>query len=421
MNRTVGLAVFIGIALAILFGIHYYLWARLVRDPQWPRPWGTVLTVVLVMAALGVPVNLVLGRAAPRALPWFPFLRWPASVWLGTMFLLFICLLGADVLRLGGWLVGKAGGGPGVDAGTDLARRRLFARWGAVGAALLGAGASVGALRSALGPVRVKRVEVRLPRLAAEHDGLTLVQLTDLHVGPTIGRPQIEDLVRRTNALDPDLVVITGDLVDGSVGELWESVAPLAQLSSKLGVFFVTGNHEYYSGAAEWVRALPRLGLRVLRNERVSIARGTPAIELAGVDDRSAARSGTPGHGEDLDKALAGWPGREAREARPPLVLLAHQPRTVIDSARFAVDLQLSGHTHGGQIWPFGALVELQQRFLSGLGRHRDTWIYVSRGTGYWGPPMRLGAPAEITQIVLRADRAQVDADAGAGPHPAPA
>jgi len=405
MSRAVSLALFIAIALSILFGLHLFLWARLVRDPGWPRPWGAVLTAALALGAVSIPVSLFLGRAsAPGSHPW---LTWTGSVWLGLLFLLFVSLLGGDLLGVGGRLISKtaeAVGATSVEAvaahrpaPADHDRRRFFARVIAGAAALLASGFGVAGLRSALGPVRVKRLEVHLPRLGGDLDGLTIVQLSDLHVGPTIGRQQIEDIVRRSNALSPDVVAITGDLVDGSVAELWGAVSPLGGLVAKLGVFFVTGNHEYYSGAAEWVEALPGLGVRVLRNERVELSRGASVLELGGVDDRSAARSGTPGHGEDLEKALAGW------DRRRPLVLLAHQPRTVLDAARLGVDLQLSGHTHGGQIWPFGALVRLQQRFLAGLGRHRGTLIYVSRGTGYWGPPMRLGAPSEITELVLRA------------------
>jgi predicted MPP superfamily phosphohydrolase len=391
MNRAAGLALFLAIALSILFGLHLFLWARLVRDPGWPRPWGAVLTAALALGAISIPVGLFFGRAsAPGSHPW---LTWPGSVWLGLMFLLFVSLLGFDLVRVGGRVISVVA----QSAPADLERRRFFARVIAGAAALLASGFGVAALRSALGPVRVRRIEVHLPKLGADLDGLTVVQLSDLHVGPTIGRQQMEDIVRRTNALAPDVVAITGDLVDGTVAELWGAVAPLGGLVARLGVFFVTGNHEYYSGAAEWVEALPGLGVRVLRNERVELSRGASSLELGGVDDRSAARSGTPGHGEDLEKALAGW------DRRRPLVLLAHQPRTVFDAARMGVDLQLSGHTHGGQIWPFGALVQLQQRFLAGLGRHRDTLIYVSRGTGYWGPPMRLGAPSEITELVLRA------------------
>jgi uncharacterized protein len=193
------------------------------------------------------------------------------------------------------------------------------------------------------------------------------------------------------NALQPDLIAIVGDLVDGSVDELAQSAAPLAALVAKHGAFFVTGNHEYYSGALAWLAHLRTLGIRTLENERVAIAEG---LDLAGTNDL-AGRSA--GHGPNLDQALAN------RDASRALVLLAHQPKTFLEAAGKDVDLQLSGHTHGGQIWPFGFLVRWQQGFLAGLSRVGRSQLYVSRGTGYWGPPMRLGAPAEITRVVLRA------------------
>jgi predicted MPP superfamily phosphohydrolase len=173
-------------------------------------------------------------------------------------------------------------------------------------------------------------------------------------------------------------------------------VAPLAGLKSRQGVYFVTGNHEYYAGVNEWLAHLPTLGVRVLRNERVAVGDGTHTFDLAGVDDWSA--RGMPGHGPDLARAV------EGRDAARELVLLAHQPRAIHEAAKHGVGLQLSGHTHGGQIWPWNFAVKLQQPYVAGLARHnKDTQLYVSRGTGYWGPPMRLGAPAEITRIRLRA------------------
>jgi predicted MPP superfamily phosphohydrolase len=253
-------------------------------------------------------------------------------------------------------------------------------------------------VRGALARLAVRRLEIELPRLPEALAGTKIVQITDIHVGPTIGRSFIEELVRRCNALEPDVVAITGDLVDGSVDQLGEAVAPLAELKARHGVFFVTGNHEYYSGAEEWVAELRRLGVRVLRNERVSIGHGEHSFDLAGIDDHHA-HGMAPGHGPDLPRALAGRdPGRE-------LVLLAHQPAAVREAARHGVGLQLSGHTHGGQIWPFSYLVRLQQPYLAGLAREGDTQIYVSCGTGYWGPPMRLNAPAEITEIILQPRR----------------
>jgi predicted MPP superfamily phosphohydrolase len=213
----------------------------------------------------------------------------------------------------------------------------------------------------------------------------------------------VRRVVEQTNALRPDVVAITGDLVDGSVDDLGPLVSHLGDLRARHGVFFVTGNHEYYSGVGEWVRELRRLGIRVLRNERVAIGDAGPGgatIDLAGVDDWSAARFGE-GHGMDLGAALAG------RDPDRSLVLLAHQPRGVDAAVRAGVELQVSGHTHGGQIFPFSLLVAAAYPYVRGLHVHeegdRSGHIYVSRGTGYWGPPMRLGFPPEIARIVLTA------------------
>jgi len=389
VRRIVGFIAFIAIAILILVGLHAYVWARLIRDTRLPQPWTAIGTAAMVALAAGLPLMRLLARR-------FPAVRaasWPLYTWLGVLFLFFVLLLSADVFRFLAWAWSRlrASEPPQV----DLGRRTLVARAFA-GAITASTAALTGlAVRAATGPVAVRRVPVTLPRLPRQLDGLTLVQLTDVHVGPTIGRAFIESIVARTNALEPDIIAITGDLVDGRVHELADAVAPLGQLRARHGVYFVTGNHEYFSGATPWIQELTRLGIRCLRNERISIGQGDASFDLAGVDDHSGARSGEEGHGEDLDKALANLdPARE-------VVLLAHQPRSVFAAARFGVGLQISGHTHGGQIWPFSYLVRLQQPFIAGLHRHRDTQIYVSRGTGYWGPPMRLGAPAEITQLVL--------------------
>jgi predicted MPP superfamily phosphohydrolase len=379
---------FITVVLTIAIGVHWYLWARLVRDPRLPAPWGAVVTCALALLAAGMPLAMALGRRSPAA---GRALAWPAFIWMGLMFLLFVAFLGADVVRLAAWLAQRTGDAP-VDAGRRVVAARLAA--GAV-TALSGSLAAV-AIRAARGPIAVKRVEVALARLPRARDGFRIVQLTDVHVGSTIGRPFVEDVVRRANALSPDVVAITGDLVDGSVADLGAAVAPLASLRARHGVFFVTGNHEYFSGAEPWLAELARLGVRVLRNERVSIGDGADGFDLAGVEDHSAERFGGAPHEEAVARALGG------RDPAREVVLLAHQPRSFTDAARFGVGLQLSGHTHGGQVWPFGLLVRLSQPFLAGLHRRGDSQIYVSRGTGYWGPPMRLGAPAEITELLLR-------------------
>ena len=306
------------------------------------------------------------------------------------LFILLIVVGPLDALR-GLWLAIAHWSAP-----PDPERRQLISRTLASAAGLLASGVGVAALRSGLGPVAVREVEVALQRLPGELDRLTIVQLTDIHVGPTIRREFIEEIVAKTNALRPDVIAITGDLVDGSVEELAEHVAPLGKLHARYGVYFVTGNHEYYSGADEWCRKLSELGIRVLRNERVSIGLGDMSFDLAGVDDFHSARFGGD-NGPDLSRALRG------RDGNRELVLLAHQPAAIHEAAKLGVGLQLSGHTHGGQIWPWNFLVRLQQPVVSGLSYFGSTTIYVSNGTGYWGPPMRLGAPAEITHITLRA------------------
>jgi predicted MPP superfamily phosphohydrolase len=259
---------------------------------------------------------------------------------------------------------------------------------------LLTVGVSGAALASGTRPVGVKEVKVALGKLPRVLDGYTIAQITDIHVGPTIGRAFIEEIVAKVNAVRPDLVAITGDLVDGSVAELGDFVRPLEKLRAKDGVFFVTGNHEYYSGANEWIRFLEALGIKVLANERVPI-RGDVGFDLAGVHDYSAGRFGD---GPDLKKALLG------RDPARALVLLAHQPKHILEAAELGVDLQLAGHTHGGQLWPWAYLVKLQQPYVAGLHLHGRAQIYVSSGTGYWGPPMRMLAPAEITKVVLNTD-----------------
>jgi predicted MPP superfamily phosphohydrolase len=202
--------------------------------------------------------------------------------------------------------------------------------------------------------------------------------------------------VELVNAQRPDVVAIVGDLVDGDVPELRNEVASLADLVSEQGVFFVTGNHEYFSGADAWVSHLPTLGIDVLRNERVPIRRGGASFDLAGIDDRTGASSGVPGHGADLDAALDG------RDDATPVVLLAHQPVMVEQASAAGVDLQLSGHTHGGQLWPFDYVIRLDQPSVEGMSRHGDTQLYVTSGAGYWGPPMRVGARPEVTVVELR-------------------
>lgn len=237
-------------------------------------------------------------------------------------------------------------------------------------------------------------VEVPIADLPEALQGFTIAQISDLHVGPTIKRNFVERVVDRVNQLGADMVAITGDLVDGTVRELRPHTEPLSRLESRHGTYVVTGNHEYYSGAHAWIRELDRLGTRVLINEHVVIEHNGSPLALAGVTDWSAHHF-DPSHRSDPQAALRGAPAGVTK------VLLAHQPRSALHAADAGYHLQLSGHTHGGQFWPWNFFVPLQQPFTAGLKRLGDMWIYISRGTGYWGPPMRFGIPSEITRIRL--------------------
>jgi uncharacterized protein len=391
----------------------------------------TILTVVLAVLPLAADA---LNRVLPEevATP----LEWVAYSWLGVALYLFLALLALEPVRLAVRLRQRrrtvtpereqeltaavpsgahdaplgaaetahpqAGAAPerGTDAGvTDPSRRLFLARnlAATAGAVALGT-AGTGAYFANSAPV-VRRVPITLRGLDPAFDGFRIVTFSDGHLSATYGGRRFERLVEIVNAQRPDVVAVVGDLVDGEVDELRDDVAPLADLVSEQGVFFVTGNHEYYVDTRAWLRHLPTLGVQVLRNEHVSITRGGATFDLAGIDDRTAAASGVPGHGANLDAALDG------RNDATPVVLLAHQPVQVEQAAAAGVDLQLSGHTHGGQLWPFDYVIGLDQPTIEGLSRHGDTQLYVTRGAGYWGPPMRIGARPEVTVVELRSPR----------------
>lgn len=242
---------------------------------------------------------------------------------------------------------------------------------------------------------RIVRVDVPITDLPPALHGFSIAQVSDVHVGRTIKRKYVEAIVAAVNELQADLIAVTGDLVDGPVHELAAHTAPLAHLRARYGAFFVTGNHEYYSGEAAWRAEFERLGLRVLMNEHVVIEHRGERVILAGVTDFSAHRFDAA-QKSDPQAALAGAPADAAAR-----ILLAHQPRSASAAARAGFDLQLSGHTHGGQFWPWMFFVRFQQPFTAGLHRLERLWVYISRGTGYWGPPKRFGAPSEITLLRL--------------------
>jgi predicted MPP superfamily phosphohydrolase len=240
----------------------------------------------------------------------------------------------------------------------------------------------------------VKRVHIPLePRLEAL-DGFSIAQLSDLHITRAQQRIWLEQIVGRVNDLHPDIIVLTGDLADGHVSRLEAALTPLRKLQAPYGRYFVTGNHEYYWGHRQWMAAVERLGFTVMLNTRHLLRHRGARLLLAGVPDYNAGRFDTAHH---PDPAGAMGPPGQADFS----VLLAHQPKSIFKAAAAGFDLQLSGHTHGGQFFPWMLAVGLVHPFIAGLNRYGRTWIYTSRGTGYWGPPLRLGAPAEITQVIL--------------------
>ncbi|HET9595943.1 MAG TPA: metallophosphoesterase [Anaeromyxobacteraceae bacterium] len=397
MTRTTTFLLFLLVMLAVFGGMHFYLWTRLARDTGLPEAGRRAAAIFLALAAVAVPAGMIVARRLP-----FRTTRALAAVlytWMGAAFLLFCAVLAADLLRLAAagarWAIDLAANRTPEPA--DPSRRLFVARAVAGGALLAAGGATARAVRSATGEPEVKEVPVRLRRLPPQLSGFTLAQISDLHVGPTIGEKEVRRVVDLTNGLRPDAIVITGDLVDGTVPELRRATEHLARLRAPHGVYFVTGNHEYYAGVRPWLAELRRLGIRTLGNERAVLGDRGPggaSIDLAGVDDWSVA------HGED-----GRWPALEdALRGRDPdrsLVLLAHQPRGVPEAVSSGVELQLSGHTHGGQIFPWSLVVGAVYPYSRGLYRHGDGHVYVSCGTGFWGPPMRLGAPSEVAKIVL--------------------
>ncbi|MBN1207076.1 MAG: metallophosphoesterase [Myxococcaceae bacterium] len=378
---------------------HIYLYRRIFRDtsghPVW-RKAGLGAMVALCLLMLG---SRLLARVLPAdAVLNLATLGW---TWMGVsiyLLLAFFTLGGARWLarRSRSWRAVKSNPGASPPAPPPISeeRRQFLARATAGGAALVTGGfVGYGAWRAFHPPV-INRVAVRLPGLPKALDGFTLVQMSDIHVGPVIQRRFMDAVVAQCNALKPDLVCITGDLVDGSVPELGHAVSALSQLRSRHGTFFVTGNHEYYSGDEEWAEALERMGLSVLRNRHVRIGEPSASFDLVGVDDWAAERSGYPRR-YDLTQALAG------REPERAAVLLAHQPSNWREASKAGMGLQLSGHTHGGQFFPFTLAVSALWEHDAGHFQENGSHLYVSRGTGFWGPPVRVNAPPEIVQVTL--------------------
>ncbi|HTP74316.1 MAG TPA: metallophosphoesterase [Burkholderiaceae bacterium] len=356
--------------------LHLYIGWRIA--PDLPAAWqGWTFVALLVASAILIPLAFFGRRSRDRAVA--DRLTWAGMLALG----LFSTVLPLTLLR---------------DAALLLAwplHLDALATWSSITVVLAALAIVAIGFVNARRTAGVREVQVPVSGLPAALHGFTIAQISDIHVGPTIKQAYVQRIVDAVNALQADAVAVTGDLVDGRVQDLAPHVAPLAALRSTHGTFFVTGNHEYYSGAHEWIAELQRLGVRVLLNEHVVLRHGGEALVLAGVADTSAHHF-DPQHKSDPQRALSGAPADAALR-----VLLAHQPRSAEAAAQAGFDVQLSGHTHGGQYWPWNLFVRLQQPYTAGLHRLRQLWIYTSRGTGYWGPPLRFGAPSEITRLKL--------------------
>ncbi|MFD8522756.1 metallophosphoesterase [Streptomyces capillispiralis] len=448
--------VFVLIALlvvAVLVTGNWYLWRRLFRDTT--RGPGAVRRVGAVVIAGGWAVTVGAFVAERGGAPFWlqQVLAWPGFLWLALCLYLLLATVAGELVRpvLRRILERRAataepvtvpaapvsapepepipagqgaGRGPGDAPGAGAAgsgdgaetpappappvhigahqapvppsgpSRRLFVSRVVGGAAAAAAVGTVGyGTYGVLRGPRVKRVTVPLAKLPRAAHGFRIAVVSDIHLGPVLGRGFAQTVVDTVNATQPDLIAVVGDLVDGSVKDLGPAAAPLAQLKARHGSFFVTGNHEYFSGAEQWVQEVRRLGLNPLENARTEL----PYFDLAGVNDVSGEDEG---QGPDYVKALGD------RDRERACVLLAHQPVQIHDAVEHGVDLQLSGHTHGGQLWPANLIAGAANPTLAGLERYGDTQLYVSRGAGAWGPPTRVGAPSDVTVIELASRQA---------------
>lgn len=431
------IAVFALVALAVvalLVLVHRWLWIRLVRDTTAPgglaRRIGTALAIALPLLSAAA---LTAGRAGVP-FPLQQAVAWPGFLWLAVLLYLTLTMLVAEPIRAlllrrlahrvpSGVADTVAGGhqdgatttstttttavaapeapaapvvpvvpvAPATPSAGELTRRRFVARTLGGAAAAVAVGTVANGAYGAHGVLRgpsVRRVQVPLAKLPRAAHGFRIAVISDVHLGPILGRAHSQRIVDTVNRTQPDLIAIVGDLVDGDVHDLGPAAEPLRGLTARHGAYFVTGNHEYFSGAQQWVDHVRELGLTPLENAR----RALPYFDLAGVNDIAGE---SEGHGPDFGAALGD------RDRARTAVLLAHQPVVIHDAVRHGVDLQLSGHTHGGQLWPGNYLAELANPTVAGLERYGDTQLWVSRGAGAWGPPVRVGAPSDITVVEL--------------------
>ncbi|GAB2681488.1 metallophosphoesterase [Nocardia goodfellowii] len=363
-----------GVLLAL---VHWLFYRRLIRATGVPGP--AKVAAAIVLAVLWVTLVVALGAGSAYSPEPIRPIVWLGLTWAAVMFYLLLGLLVISVVLL-------------IARLAKFSNRVLLLQ---VSSALLVA-AAVGTVAYGVHEAntpQVVAVELRSPKLPAELDGLRVAVVADIHVGAARGAAFTERVVDLVNTQQPDVIVLPGDLIDGSVELVGPDIAPIADLRSKYGTFAVAGNHEgYVDGVAEWLDYWETLGVRTLRNQRTEIAINGATLELAGVYDYDAPDP----YGPDLAAAVAGH--RSDRF----LMLMAHQPRQAPDAAARGIDLQVSGHTHGGQIWPLNYVVGWVNGTVAGLDRVDDMQLFTTRGVGAWGPPVRVAAPPDIAILTLR-------------------
>jgi predicted MPP superfamily phosphohydrolase len=360
----------------LLFGVPCW---TLLAGAAWPTAVVVIGTLLFAAAFAALPALMMLGHGHRH-------LDWAAAVGdalLGAAWVLFVWSVLGQALRLVLLVAGV----------EDPARSRVVAGAVVSVATIL----LVWGYAEAMRVPRVKNIDIAIDELGRGLDGLRVAMITDTHYGPIDRARWSAAVVARVNELGADVVCHVGDIADGTVDVREEQASPLAAVKAASARVYVTGNHEYFSEAQGWLDYMESIGWAALHNRHIIVERGGDQLVVAGVDDATAKGSGTRGHGADLEAALAG------ADRALPVLLLAHQPKQVAYAVRAGVELQISGHTHGGQIWPFNFLVRLEQPVVHGLSRHGDrTQLYTSRGTGFWGPPFRVFAPSEITLLTLR-------------------
>jgi uncharacterized protein len=386
--------IFFLVAMGILSLGYSYMGARLILPAELPSPWNWIAWVVIVIFLLIPPISIYLQMKRIDN-TWTHILMWVGYISMGFFSFVFTIVVIRDLVWLLFFTTGKVIGAPtSVETIVDPDRRLFLMRAMSTGVvALAAAMTGIGFFEARKCPGIIE-VDVPLPQLPPEFEGFRIVQISDIHAGLTVGRSFIETVAGQVIALKPDMIAFTGDVADGSVAHLQNIVTPLGDMTAPYGKFFVTGNHEYYSGVEQWLGEATRLGFTPLLNEHRVIEKQGKRMLLAGVTDVSGGHYSAE-HRSSPGQAVIGAPACDVK------VLLAHQPRSLYEAVKFGFDLQLSGHTHGGQFFPWNLAASLGQPFISGLHKFENTMIYVSKGTGYWGPPVRLGSRSEITVLRL--------------------